>query len=233
MFFDVLIVVIFILTIAISLYQNQIYKLAVWKLIIMIFVGAVVSCWGIFFFGYLEDGYWSHWSFSGCVFFVPIAFWLLSKLIKEPYWVLMEFCGPICALFFMLIKLNCLRAGCCWGRLLFTTNSGQEVYFPSPLFESIAGFIICIILLKLQKKETNRGKIAPYFLVMFGTSRFIFYLLRDGWKPLRPFNAVGLFLPTGLVWSFLILIAGVIWMRKAKKIFSGKVSCYNKLEKDE
>jgi len=178
----------------------------------MIFVGAVSCYVGIRMLTYLELGYIQYWSFFGCVFFVPIIYLLLAKIINESYVILMDFAGPLCALLFVIMKINCLHAGCCLGKCLYITEAGKEILFPSQGVESVLSGIILVTLLWLQKKEANRGKLAPVFLILYGSMRFVLSFLRGNPRHFSWLeDTIHLSVPTGQVWSVICIIWGLIW----------------------
>ena len=208
-----LVIVICILSFLLAIYQNKYYNVSLWKLALIILFSAPSCYAGIRMLTYLEVGHMQYWSFFGCIFFVPIVYFVLAKIIREPYEVLMDFAGPLCALLFVIMKLNCMHAGCCSGICMFITKTGKEILFPSQLMEAIASGIILVVLLCLQKKEINRGKLAPVFLVLYGCMRFVFSFFRG--NPRHFFwleKTIHLSVPTGQVWSVICIVWGLIWL---------------------
>lgn len=219
MLFKALCVIIFIAVLVLGLYQNRIYKIAFWKLLVTISVGAIVSYWGIHLLAYVENGYWFRWSFFGCIFCVPVVYLLLAHILKTPYHVLMDFAGPMCALLFGLIKINCMVKGCCYGIYICTLGNGNELWFPSQLVESMCSGIILVGLLWLQRLDKNRGNTAPIFLISYGIMRFVLSFFRYDPTYFRCFKAIHLYIPTGQIWALICIIWGFLWMYRiqAKK----------------
>ncbi len=209
--FKILVGIIFLSTTLLALYQNRIYHIPVWKLAIVIIIGAIASCVGIFGLAYIEFGYWSRWSFFGCVFCVPVVYYLLSKIIKTPYDILMDFAGPICALFFAIIKINCAVKGCCGG-IGFCLKNGEEIFFPVQIIEIFGGTIILILLLCMQCAGRKRGKIAPIFLILFGTMRFVLSFFRAEIVYFRFLRDIDIWVPATRLWPLVCIIWGLIWM---------------------
>lgn len=209
--FDILVCLILLAVILLVLYQNQIYKLALWKVFLIYLVGAFGSYVGINLLAYFEAGYRSGWSFFGCVFLVPIAYLLLSKIIKVPYPMLMDFAGPSCATLFMLIKVNCAAKGCCGGFPIIM-KTGKELFFPVQIIEVISGFILLAVLLRMQKEEKKRGKTAPVFLLVFGMMRFAYSFLREEIKYIKWLLPFDVYVPVTHLWPIVCIIWGLIWM---------------------
>lgn len=211
--FEILVCIIFLATVSLAIYMNKLYRISLWKVLVMVLVGAFASFAGIYLLAYFEHGYWFRWSFFGCVFCVPPAFLLLSKLIKTPYEILMDFAGPICALFFMLIKINCAVKGCCGGICIYST-ADKMIYFPVQILEIIGGAIILLLLLLMQKSSAKRGRLASVFLIMFGLLRFSLSFLREGIVYLRFLKDVGIYIPATRLWPLVCIVWGLIWMHR-------------------
>ena len=111
----------------------------------------------------------------------------------------------------VIMKIQCLMAGCCQGVVLYTTEGGTDVRFPSPIAEMINALILCIILLCFAKKLSNRGFIYPMYLIMYGGTRFILNIGRE------EFFLTDKFLPMGSIWSIVAVILGIIWILALKK----------------
>lgn len=207
-----LVTFVFAVTICLAIYQNRLYKIAFWKIVTIVFCGAIAAYEGIKLLVFVEYGRFGNWSFFGCIFLVPIVYLFLARIIKEPYEVLMDFAGPLCALLFVIMKIHCFRLGCCYGKCLFTTKLGKEILFPSQIIESVLSGIILVLLLWLQKKEENRGKLAPVFLFLYGSMRFVLSFFRGNPRHFSWLeDTIHLSVPTGQVWSAICIIWGLIW----------------------
>lgn len=209
--FEGLVAAISFLTILLALYQNKFYLLSLWKLITIVLCGAAGSLAGIYLLAYFEHGYWYRWSFFGCIFCVPIVYFVLAKIIKVPFNVLMDFAGPICTLFFTLIKINCAVKGCCGGICIYS-GSDRSVFFPVQIVEIVSGATILLLLLFMQKNKTKRGKLAPIFLLLFGSLRFLLSFLREEIVYLRFLRDIGVLVPATRLWPIVCIIWGLIWM---------------------
>lgn len=57
----------------------------------------------------------------------------------------------------------------------------------------------------IMRKQKNRGRIYPWFMVLYGITRFGWNLLRET----KPFVWV---LPAGNFWSLIAIVIGVLWL---------------------
>lgn len=207
------------------LFQNRIYRVPTWKLLIAALVIVGAGLLGISLLYYIEYGVWGGKSFFGCIFVTPIALWAVSKIIHVQTEVLMDMAGPICAAFLALIKSNCLYYGCCEGVVLRTLENGTMIRFPSQIVEGLNGIVICIVLLLMQRNSKNRGCLAPALLMLFGATRFVLNTFRDNLWSLGIFHRMGLFVPRGHLWAAICIFWGIIWMYRARsRVYGRKLS---------
>ena len=80
--------------------------------------------------------------------------------------------------------------------------TGEPVRFPCQIIECAAALVICIFLYWLISEGKNRGKILPWFLVIYGAVRFGLNLLRET----TPFLWG---LAAGNVWSIVSVLIGI------------------------
>lgn len=201
----ILIVGIFLMCIVIAI-QMKWYKVAYWKGIVIAFVLAVTGLLGSRFWYFVENGYFRGRSFYGVIFLAPIVFFFVAKFIKIDYGKTLDFVAPAGCLTLTLVKIQCLRDGCCDGVVLFIDENRNYVKFPSQIVEMAVFFVLFIILFIMSKKEKNRGKIFQYFLIFYGISRFVLDFFRDHVSHF----AFGL--SAGSFWSLCALVLGILWL---------------------
>ena len=86
---------------------------------------------------------------------------------------------------FGFARIGCIFPGCChgypssWG--LYSNEAGT-VCFPIQIIEIIVSFILALIMWNMHSKERFQGKLYPWFLVLFGSTRFVLEFLRDNQK---------------------------------------------------
>lgn len=178
---------------------------------IAIVITGLLSC-KLWFF--LENGYWGARSFYGAIFFAPLTFFLVSKLLKIPYLHSLDYCATAGCLILAVLKVDCMIGGCCRGITLFVKQNGNSMRFPSQAIEFVLALILSAYLLIQSRKIENRGKIYPLALVLYGSQRFVLNLLRDDWSRTKELN---LLIPLGCIWSCVAIIVGTIWLLLIKK----------------
>lgn len=154
--------------------------------------------------GFIESGTFEPFSYYGGVLFLPILVIPLCKLLRIPYGQMMDFSGyTICAVL-AIMKIDCAIVGCCGGRFLFYLSDWTAVYFPSQIIESLNGFILMLVLMKLATKEQYKYMIYPFYLILYGITRLILNSFREG---LEPFIWI---IPNGHLWSLCSIAIGII-----------------------
>lgn len=193
------------------LLQNRIYRFSTRQIVVIVAVIVIAGGLGVYGFAYFEEGVLGM-SFFGSIFATSIAMVPAAKLLKVPLSELMDVCGPICAGFLALSKINCWYQDCCLGVIIGMAKDGGYIRFPSQMVEGMNGLILCILLLIMQSDSTKRGRIGPMFLLYFGITRFVLNSFREGLETFWLFEGTGLFIPKGHFWSVVCIIWGLIWM---------------------
>ena len=191
--------------------QMKRYEQPAWKSVvisvILVIAGLVFS--RVWYF--VENGYFRGRSFYGVIFFAPLVYWPVAKILRMPYSQTIDCVAPAGCLTLALVKVQCLRDGCCAGMVLYQKENFDYVKFPSQIVEMAAFLIIAVTLFLLGRKPTNRGKVFPLFLILYGGSRFVLDFFRGSTVP----YALGL--SAGSFWSVLAVAAGVIWLAGLRK----------------
>ena len=185
------------------------YKIQLWKSAPVAICLTIIGTIGTYLMFFIENRELGGISFFGAVFLVPILFVLISKLLRIPYKQIIDLCAPAECIMLVIMKYQCLNTGCCGGRILFETASGEIIRFPSQMVELINALILCVVLMILSYKPKYRGSIYPWYLVLYGTSRFILNFFRDVWGEGT--------IPYGTIWSIVSVIIGTIWLIILKK----------------
>lgn len=154
---------------------------------------------------FIESGGWTGLSFFGAVFFVPVLYLLVSRLLKAKCSDLLDISAPSICIMLALMKVECVVTGCCKGKILYETAAGEVVRFPSQIAEMINALFLMVLLMIIMRKQKNRGRIYPWFMVLYGITRFGWNLLRET----KPFVWV---LPAGNFWSLIAIVIGVLWL---------------------
>ena len=181
------------------------YQYSFWNAVLLAFLLVFGGVGGTYLFGYLEAGQWGNISYYGSVFFVPILMIPYSIIMKRNYAVLMDYCAPCGIAAIAVGKFHCKLNGCCAGRVLWHSAAGKDVLFPSQLTEMAVAIVILIALLLIEKKKPYTGKLYPYFLILYGLTRFVLNWFRET-------ELVFGFIPLSCIISLVAVIIGVAWL---------------------
>ncbi len=186
--------------------QMKWYGIVAWKSVVVSLALVVTGAIGSRVWYCVENGSFLGRSFYGAIFFAPIVFWPLSRILHISYGDVLDFCAPAGCLTLAMVKIQCFRDGCCDGIALFLDENHNYVLFPSQIVEMIVFLIIAGGLMALSSKKKYRKIIFPYFLLFYGGSRFVLDFLRDGTVP----YALGL--SAGSFWSLLAFVIGTVFL---------------------
>ena len=189
--------------------QSTWYKVNWKKSLLITVMLTATGTLGTFLMYFVENGSFGGISFYGAVFFVPILFVIVARLVGVRYGVLMDLCAPAECVMLAIMKVQCLLTGCCGGVLL--RYNGVSYVFPSQIMEMVNGLVIGVILLLMARKEKNRGRLFPWYMVIYGVTRFVLNMFRQGGA------ARILGLPFGNFWSLVSIVVGIIWLWIARK----------------
>ena len=193
------------------LLQSRWQKLKLWKSLLLTPVLTAAGTVGTMILFFIENHWIGGTSFYGAVFFVPVVFLGVAKLLREPYRKIMDLCAPAECAMLVVMKIQCLISGCCHGRTLCELSSGTALRFPSQWAELINALVIMFVLLLLAKKKPCRGDLFPMYMVIYGCSRFVLNLLR------ADLSVFLIGLPAGNFWSVVSVLIGGIWLYRLRK----------------
>lgn len=178
---------------------NKVMDLGIW-----VIIAALVGAKGLLFVVDFEHFTSSREEFmsllrSGGVFYGGLiaasvtCIYLLRKH-RLPLWHAGDLFAPGIALGYMVGRLGCLMAGCCYGKptqvawaITFTDpaaamNVGTPLnvpLHPTQLYESMAGFAILLILLVIERRgRPFAGRTFWQFVLMYAISRFVIEFFR-------------------------------------------------------
>ena len=189
--------------------QMKWYREKAWKSIVVSLSIIITGLIGSRLWFLMENAEWGGLSFFGAVYFAPITFLLVARILRMPYVYSLDYCAVAGCLALGILKVECLISGCCRGIALYQKENGDAVRFPSQIIEFVVALILVVVLLFLSRKEKNRGKIYPLTLVLYGLTRFVLNLFRDDWDRTKE---LGLLIPLGNIWALVAIVAGVLWL---------------------
>ena len=131
--------------------------------------------------------------YGGLIAAVLVCIYQLRKH-QLPLWTSGDLFAPGIALGYMVGRLGCLMAGCCYGKpadvpwaITFTDpvanlNVGTPLnvpLHPTQLYESLAGLVILILLLVLERRGRSfPGRTFWLFVFLYSVSRFVIEFYR-------------------------------------------------------
>ena len=184
---------------------NKSYKITTWKLIICAVVLTIAGIAGAYLMYFIEAGKFQGRSFFGAVFLPPIIMVITSAALKISSEAVLDLCAPAECIMLALLKIKCKIDGCCYGRIIHTAADETITRFPSQIVECINALTIMAVLIIMIRRGKQRGKIYPWYLIIYGVCRFVLNLLRET----TPFVWI---LPAGNFWSIISVIAGAVWI---------------------
>lgn len=192
------------------------YKMRLFKIVFVALYAAVCGTVSTYLWFFVENRWIGGISFFGAVFLMPLAFWLAPRLFQETFENLMDSFAPGICMMLAVMKAKCYISGCCGGRELCIDDTFMR--FPSQLAELANALVLMGILLLLAMRPKCRGRLYPWYMVLYGCSRFILQFFREEWV-----THTGVLPTYGTIWSVLSVVIGIIWLRslnlkeKAKK----------------
>lgn len=181
------------------------YRIPWWKGTTVTLLLTVAGTAGTFLMYYIENGRFGGLSFYGAVFLVPVVFAAVAPMLRIPYEKVMDLCAVGECIMLALMKVHCILSGCCVGRVLFAAAT-EKVRFPSRETELIAAIVIFAVLLRWALTGKKNGQLYPWYLVVYGCTRFVLNIFREAWVIKE------MILPFGNIWSLVAIAAGLIWM---------------------
>lgn len=186
--------------------QMKWYEIAEWKSIVVSVALVLTGVWGSRIWFFIENFSFDGRSFYGAIFFAPLVFWPISRILSVRFTCALDFCAPSGCVTLALVKLQCLRDGCCAGKILYVDENHMYVRFPSQIVEMADFLLIAGVLFALSANPRHRGKIFPCFLLLYGATRFVL----DFWRGETVQYALGL--TAGSFWSACAFAIGLIWL---------------------
>lgn len=180
------------------------YRIKNKKCFLVAFLLTIIGTFGTFLLFFVENGRFGGTSFYGAIFLVPILFIPLAYFLRSPYDELMDLCAPAECVMLAVMKIQCLTTGCCGGRQIHIFNIA--FVFPSQIVELINALMIGTFLFLMSRNRKLYGRLYPWYMVIYGVSRFILNLFRN------VKNMSALPIPAGNLWSIVSIVLGAVWL---------------------
>lgn len=172
-----------------AMFNGKKYGIPRGKALIFIILVYTISALWMFTQCWIENGFkgWGGNNIVRTFVWVPVAVWLVGKLMKVDWMRGCDFVAPCVPMIQAVSHWGCIFAGCChgypcsWG--IFNPMLEERV-FPCPPLEALVALAIVIIVYRYEKKKNYvpDGLAYPLMLMMFGYSRFFLEFLRDNQK---------------------------------------------------
>ncbi|MBQ8611075.1 MAG: prolipoprotein diacylglyceryl transferase [Oscillospiraceae bacterium] len=191
-------------------------EISAWKAFCVTVLLTVTGTAGTFLMYFIENGLFGGLSFYGAVFLVPVVFVGVALLVKVPYGEVMDLCAVGECIMLALMKIHCKISGCCEGRPLFVSQTGEPVRFPSQIVELVAALLLFTLLQYWCLKGERRNELYGWYLLLYGSSRFVLNIMREAWVTKQ------MLLPFGNIWSIVAVVVGIAWLCLVKKKTTGE-----------
>ncbi len=156
---------------------------------------------------------------------------VFARIRRISFWRVSDVCAPLVALGIGITRIGCFLNGCCYGvptthaaGIVFPSGSAAGAEYPgisihpTQLYDSAFGFLLCGLLLLVEKKLRGDGRLFLLFLSLYGLNRYFQDLLRT--YDARVIMENGMFTATATQLISLVLFVGglaLIWLRREKR----------------
>jgi phosphatidylglycerol:prolipoprotein diacylglycerol transferase len=166
--------------------------------------------------------------YGGLIAAVAVSAWYMRRH-HLPVLRTCDAFAPGIALGHAIGRLGCFAAGCCYGKpthlpwgVTFTNPMTQEIsgtplgvrLHPTQLYEAVLEFCLFLVLVWLLRTRKNNGQVIGSYMFLYGLARYFLEFLRD--DPERGSLFGGAMTGTQLISIFLVILGGLLWMRRPK-----------------
>lgn len=128
-------------------------------------------------FALFDTGNFSNMSLFGGVFFMPLFYWGVAKLVKQKAADVFDV-FTVCLVFtLMCARLNCIISGCCLGAHI-PIEGLTHLRFPTRELELLFYVLLLSRLWRKVLSGSARGMIYPIYMISYGIFRFVTETLR-------------------------------------------------------
>lgn len=166
----------------------------------------------MYFITWVENGFrgWGDNNIVRIYMWAPLLMLMFSKLFKAPYGKMCDYFAPSFALSHAIGHLACPFVGCCHGypsRWGVYNPALHERQYPIQWIESLGALLLCLYLLFYARRKGYecRGKVLALFLILYGSTRFIFEYFRDNTKLFWGISELA-------IWAFFAFVTGCVMM---------------------
>ena len=160
-------------------------------------------------------------NFVRVVTFLPVPIWIRTFIYKDSFGDIADFLAPLVAIYHGVTHIGCIFPGCChgypaqWG---LYSNKAEAVCFPIQPIEAASSILIGVILIIMQKKNIQKGRLYPLYMFLFGGTRFVWEFLRDNVKIWNGVSELAIHALTAMILGVIALaIANCFYKRRNSK----------------
>lgn len=135
--------------------------------------------------------------FHGMVFLAPIVYLILCHIRKYDLGHFFDAIGLSTAPTLVASRINCLYAGCDWGRVI----PGMSWRWPTREVEILFCTGFTLYLFRLHEKGESKGQLFPLLMIIYGIFRFF-------WEGFYEVDKLLLGVHPAHIWSIITLIVG-------------------------
>ena len=180
---------------------NRKAQMPVWKILTAGLLLLPIGIFGTKVMRVIESRTLEGYSFYGAIFLVPVFMLAVARILHLDYSSLLDVCSPAGCVMLACMKVNCIDAGCCRGRILYVDKYENYVRFPSQIVELIVGLILLVVIMAIIYKGSQKGMVYAWFMLLYGATRFVLNLFRET----TPFI---LGISAGCFWSIIAVLIG-------------------------
>ncbi len=208
--FFVILLIGLVLLFAVSLYLSNLYAIRRFKACVIAAAVVLTGYVGSVIMYFIENGEFGGRSFFGGLFLLPPAMLLLARLLGESARDVWDVSAPCGTALLAVVKVHCLRIGCCRGAVIRYLGGNTYLRFPSQLCELCFGLILTAVAFLKLKNGKWRGVALPWCLYLYGIGRFVLDFFRDG-------DPIFWQVHIGSLWALLSAAIGIVWLARASK----------------
>ena len=144
-------------------------------------------------------------SFFGSVYLVLLLMPVIGLLFRLRPSESLDACAPCVASIIGFMRFGCWCAGCCGG--ISTTIGNTSFAWPTQFIEGAGDMGILLLLLGLEQRGMQKGKLYFFFLIPYGILRSLVEIVRDtpkdwcGFSHGQWFSILGIILAAVIIWS--------------------------------
>ena len=143
-------------------------------------------------------------SLFGAIFITPLFAFLVSFFRKDKTARLLDEIIYFELIMLVAIRTGCFLQGCCEGITLWKGEL-NPIVLPAQLIEAFLDLLILEYCIKLRDSRGKEGRMFPWFMMLYGVSRFLLEFIRNNPKALLCFTYSQIFAVICFLFGWLLL----------------------------